>query len=165
MKKMFGTKKFKINKLVDLRLKHNKTYIYVNKKKFRVCVRIFLNIPVNRIHEANKIKSIDEILYGTRGIISQNHDITPEEEFRGHCSNIQAFFENGLNTNILDSNIAFPLLKKLVDVGYKPAIRVFKEEIARRYNEGTDNSRKFLRNRGYLNYLNEEEKRFHKCLL
>jgi len=45
-----------------------------------------------------------------------------------------------------------------VDHEYKPAIRVFKEEIVRRFNDGTKNSRSFLINEGYLNYLNEEEK-------
>ena len=84
--------------------------------------------------------------------------ISPEEEFMGHCSNIQAFFENGLNTNILHTNIAFPLLKKLVDLNFEPARRVFKQEIAVRFNEGTQNSRYFLSSGGYLNYLNKEEK-------
>ena len=84
--------------------------------------------------------------------------ISPEEEFMGHCSNIQAFFENGLNTDILHTNIAFPLLKKLVDQNFEPARRVFKQEIAVRFNEGTQNSRYFLNSGGYLNYLNEEEK-------
>jgi hypothetical protein len=165
------TKIFKINKIVDLRLKHKKTYIYVNNKKFRLCVRLLLDIPVNKFYKNDEIKSVDEaaevfnqtllrniIIDNETQKISRNHDISPEEEFKGHCSNIQAFFENGLNTDILASNIAFPLLKKLVDCGYKPARRVFKEEIAKRYIEGTYRSKRFLSEEGYLNYLNEEEK-------
>ena len=69
-----------------------------------------------------------------RGVLSYYNPIssrvvfrsnTPEEEFMAHCSNIQAFFENELNTDILHSDIAFPLLKKLVRLGYKPAEEVF----------------------------------------
>jgi len=170
---MTQTKIFKINDLVDLRLIDGKTYIYVNNKEFLICARLLLSIPIERIQEADEINSIDEAvevykltLWQNRVVEGpmarpsrfQNNTITPEEEFKGHCSNIQAFFENGLSTNILASNIAFPLLKKLVDLGYKPAIRVFKEEIAKRFNEGTDNSRMFLYKGGYHNYLNEEER-------
>ncbi|MFX1479113.1 MAG: Rab family GTPase, partial [Promethearchaeota archaeon] len=69
-----------------------------------------------------------------------------------------AFFENGLNTDILHTNIAFPLLNALVREGFQPAQKIFKEEIARRFNEGTFNSRRFLYLQGYLNYLSREEK-------
>ncbi|MFX0141443.1 MAG: hypothetical protein ACFFDN_47840, partial [Candidatus Hodarchaeota archaeon] len=85
--------------------------------------------------------------------------ISPKEAFMAHCSNIQAFFENELNTDLLHSDIAFPLLKKLVQLGYQPAEKVFAEEIVKRYNEGTWESRKFLRSEGYLKYLNKKEKR------
>jgi len=87
--------------------------------------------------------------------------IDPETEFIGHCSNLQVFFENGLDTNILHSNIAFPLLKKLSEVKYEPAFLRFREEIVKRFNAGNDNVREFLHIEGYLNYLNEEEL---KCL-
>lgn len=149
---------FKINDLVDLRLIDNTTYIYVNNEMFLTCVRLLMNIPVNRIQEADEINSIDEAAEIFNSTENWQNIISPEDEFKAHCSNIQAFFENGLNTDILASNIAFPLLKKLVDHEYKPAIQVFKEEIVRRFNDGTSNSRLFLYKEGYLNYLNEEEK-------
>jgi len=53
--------------------------------------------------------------------------------------------------------LAFPLLKKLTEVGDPIALRVFREEIAKRYFEGNENVKKFLRIEGYLNYLTEEE--------
>jgi Ras-related protein Rab-2A len=153
---------FKINKLVDLRLIGNKTYLYVNNRRLTICTFLLINIPKDRFRESDEIKSIDEAaerlgrsLETTR---PYHFKITPEEEFRAHCSNIQAFFENGLNTNILHTNIAFPLLKELVRQGYQPAQKVFKEEIALRFNEGTFNSRRFLYLGGYLNFLNKEEK-------
>ena len=153
---------YKINELVDLRLIGNKTYIYVNHKRLIVCTFLLINIPKDRVRDYDGVKSIDEAAeYLDKSLETSPayfYKISPEEEFRAHCSNIQAFFENGLNTDILHSNIAFPLLKELVNQGFQPAIKVFKEEIARRFNEGTFNSRRFLYNEGYLSYLNQEEK-------
>lgn len=57
---MTQSKIFKINELVDLRLIDGRTYIYVNNKEFLICARLLLNIPIDRIQEANEIKSIDE---------------------------------------------------------------------------------------------------------
>ncbi|MFX1464649.1 MAG: Rab family GTPase [Promethearchaeota archaeon] len=123
---------------------------------------MLINIPVDKIQGFDEIRSIDEAteildssLYRMPGYLFK---ISPEEEFKAHCSNIQAFFENGLNTDILHSNVAFPLLKALVKQGFQPAKKVFKEEIAIRFNEGTSNSRRFLYLEGYLNFLTEEEK-------
>ena len=155
---MTQTKIFKINDLVDLRLIDRKTYIYVNNKQFFICKRLLLNIPIKRIHEADEINSIDDAVKIFKSPPDSGCFIHPDQEFEAHCSNIQAFFENGLNINILHSNIAFPLLKKLVDYGYNPAIRILKEEIAKRFNEGNENSRLFLHVGDYFKYLNEEEK-------
>lgn len=152
---------YKINDLVDLRLINDRTYIYVNNKRLMVCTFLLINIPVEKIHEYDEIKSIDEAAEildnGMHIIPSRHYEISPEEEFKAHCSNIQAFFENGLNTNILHTNVAFPLLKELVEQGFESAQKVFKEEIAIRFNEGTFNSRRFLHLQGYLKYLNKNE--------
>ena len=156
------TKIFKVNDLVDLRLINNRTYLFVNNERLMVCTFLFINTPEDRIQDFDEIKSIDEAaeildpsMYKMPGYLFK---ISPEEEFKAHCSNIQAFFENGLNTDILHSNVAFPLLKALVRQGFEPAKKVFTEEIAIRFNEGTSNSRRFLYLEGYLNFLTEEEK-------
>lgn len=149
---------FKINEVVDLRLINNKTYIYINDKPFIICAHILMNIPVESIQRYDEIKSIDETVELFKSTENVYYMITPEEEFMGHCSNLQAFFEYGLNTDILHTNIAFPLLKELVQQGYEPARKVFKEEIVIRFNEGTKSSRYFLVSGGYLDYLTEEEK-------
>ncbi len=62
--------------------------------------------------------------------------LSPEEEFRGHCSNLQAWVENDYNTNILHNNLAFPLLHRLTEVGDKLAQRVFKNEVYLRFSTG-----------------------------
>ena len=153
-----AVKIFKINDLVDLRLINNKTYIYIKNKPFIICAHLLMNIPVEKIHRYDEIRSIDETVELFKSTEKMQYMISPEEEFMGHCSNIQAFFENGLNTDILHTNIAFPLLRKLVELNYEPARRVFKEEIVIRFNEGTRSSKFFLASGGYLDYLNEKEK-------
>lgn len=151
---------FRINELVDLRLIKNNTYIYIENKRFVQCLNVLFNIGADKDRKVGNIKTMDEASQFARGRYSQWFTrISPEEEFMAHCSNIQAFFENNLNTDLLHSDIAFPLLKKLVSLGYQPAEGVFNKEIIKRYNEGTWRTRMFLKSEGYLKYLNREEKR------
>lgn len=151
---------FKINNLVDLRLINNRTYIYIDNKRFVQCFNLLFNVAPEKSRSYINIKNMDEAsqILGVR-YSAWFMRISPKEAFMAHCSNIQAFFENELNTDLLHSDIAFPLLKKLVQLGYQPAEKVFAEEIVKRYNEGTRESRMFLRSEGYLKYLNKEEKR------
>jgi len=155
-------KVFKINDIVELRLINNTTYIYIKGKEFLQCMYLLLNIPKNNIEDYDDFKNIDEIAEHLDDsledpFIHREHEIDSKTEFIGHCSNIQAFFENGLNTDILHSNIAFPLLKELVKAKYKPAYFKFREEIVRRYNEGDEKVRCFLYIDGYLDYLKKED--------
>ena len=71
--------------------------------------------------------------------------------------NLQAWSESAYETKLLHSNLAFPLLKKLTEVGDAPAKKVFKEEISKRLSSGFIPVMKFLANEGYLNELNLEE--------
>lgn len=151
---------FKINELVDLRLIKNKTYIYIDNKRFVQCFNLLFNVDPSTSRITPNIKNMDE----ASRILGSSYSswfmkISPKEAFMAHCSNIQAFFENNLNTDLLHSDIAFPLLKKLVQLNYKPAEAVFTGEVVKRYNEGTWESRRFLKLEGYLKYLNREERR------
>jgi hypothetical protein len=83
--------------------------------------------------------------------------ISPETEFWGHCSNMQVWFENNYDTRLLHRNLAFPLLKKLTEVGDILAKKVFKEEIIKRLSSGHPNTVYFLSTEGYLNYFQEED--------
>ena len=89
--------------------------------------------------------------HGERNMISS------EEEFTGHCSNIQAWAENGYDTRILHRNLAFPLLKRLATVGDPLAKKVFKDEIALRYTSGHPTVIEFLTQNGYLKFLSADE--------
>lgn len=65
--------------------------------------------------------------------------------------------ENSYDTRLLHRNIAFPLLKKLTEVGDPQARKVFKEEIAQRLTSGFESVVLYLLTEGYVQYLSLEE--------
>ncbi|MFW9952348.1 MAG: hypothetical protein ACFFKA_19690 [Candidatus Thorarchaeota archaeon] len=152
---------FKINDYLELRFEANKTNIYVGGKLFRHCKYLLLDIPVNKIREYDELKSIDEAAERLDSSMEREKlpksSLSPETEFWGHCSNIQAWYENNYATNLLHRNLAFPLLKALVNAGDPLAKKVFKEEIAIRFESGYLSVVLYLIKQGYLDYLNEEE--------
>ena len=96
---------FEINKYLKLKLEGGRTNIYVKGRKFQQCMYLLLNIPVDRIEEYDEIESIDEAAEKLNRSMEGHHNnlggrITPEEEFQGHCSNIQVWAENGYDTRL-----------------------------------------------------------------
>lgn len=157
-------KEFTINQYLKLKLEGGRTNIYVNNRRFMQCMYLLLNISVDRIEDYDEIESIDEAAVKLNRSMERNHStVPPETEFWGHCSNIQTWAENDYDTRILHRNIAFPLLKALVDAGDPIAKRKFKEEIALRYATGHPTVIRFLTQNGYLHYLTEDE--FESMLL
>ena len=160
------SKEYHVNEFLNLRLEQGRTHIYVKNRLFMQCMYLLLNIPTDKIRKYDEIDSIDEAAEtlnrsmegGGRGV----YQITPEEEFRGHCSNIQAWYENDYDTRILHRNLAFPLLKRLTDAGDPLARQRFKEEIALRYASGHNTVMMYLIHNGYLKYLTKDEL---ECLL
>ncbi|MFX1418269.1 MAG: leucine-rich repeat domain-containing protein [Promethearchaeota archaeon] len=151
-------KEFKINQYLKLKLEGGRTNIYVNNRMFRQCMYLLLNISVNRIEDYDEIQSIDEAAIKLDRSMERDHrKIPPETEFWGHCSNLQAWADNEYDTRILHRNLAFPLLKALVDAGDPIAKQKFKEEIAIRYATGHPTVIRFLTQNGYLHYLTEDE--------
>lgn len=154
---------FIINEFLSLKLENDITLIYVAGELFRQCKFLLLEIPVRDVTSLDEIKSIDEAAQElSRSLEPQDEfsrvdQIPPVTEFWGHCSNLQAWYENDYNTKLLHSNLAFPLLKKLTEAGDLAARRVFKDEIANRYNSGIESVRAFLEERNYLNFLTKEE--------
>jgi hypothetical protein len=162
---------FIVNEYLSLKLKRNKTIIYVNGKRFMQCIRLVLQIPRDDIRKYDQINSIDEaadlnktlwqnrVVQGPRAktVGGICHNITPEEEFRGHCSNLQVWAENAYDTRLLHRNIAFPLLRKLARVGDSTARKIFKEEILSRIEEGNEIVIKYLKLGKYFNTFSEED--------
>jgi len=151
-------KEYDINKFIKLQLREGTIYLLIDDKPFKQCLGLYLIIPM---FGENQIKSIDEAdeNYNIQklGIDIKEFKLNPEEEFWGHCSNIQAWVENNYDTRLIHHNLAFPLLKRLTEVGDPLAKKVFKEEIAKRYKSGFPSVVKYLEEEGYLEYLSKEE--------
>lgn len=145
---------FKINDFLSLKLENSETVIYVKGDRFSICKHLVLNIPIDKISSFNEIQSIDE---ASDRITRQNVVIPPETEFWGHCSNLQVWHENNYNTKLLHRNLAFPLLKRLTEIGDIGAKRVFKEEVAKRFSSGHYPTSEYLYKEGYLQSFNTIE--------
>ena len=152
--------KFQINDLISLELKDNYIYVYINNKEVLVCKGVAVDIRLADLRELEKIESVDDLSdkYGKK----ENHEtkrlISPEDEFLVHCSNIQAWAESGYNTKLIHSNIVFPLLRILNEVGDSQARKVYKEEIVKRYKQGSRRVQRYLASEGYLKTLNNTER-------
>jgi len=148
-------REFKINKRIKLRLEGEKTSIFINEKVFMQCKYLLLIIPQNTEIQENS-KSIDDfqVKYNSK---LEEIGITPEEEFWGHCSNIQAWVENEYDTRLLHSKLAFPLLKKLADSGDNKARLRFKEELVKRLKSDSSNVLEMFLEENYLKLLTSEE--------
>lgn len=153
-------REFKINEYITLKLENRKTNIYIADQLFNQCKFLLLNLPLDELNTINEIKSIDdaaEILDHSMEVRRNFVPILPETEFWGHCSNIQAWVESEYDTNLLHKSIAFPLLKELVNRGDPIARRRFKEEIAKRFENGNSSTIIYLIEENYLNFLNKNE--------
>ncbi len=151
---------YKINDFITLKLEKEKTVIYVKDEKFLQCKYLLIDIPKENFEDFDEFMSIDDVsekLDHTLEINENYNQLTPEIEFWGHCSNLEAWFENFYDTSLLHSNLAFPLLKKLTDVGDPKARRVFKDEIAERLTNIHTNVAHYLIRENYLEYFNNEE--------
>lgn len=152
---------FRINNFIDLRFEDGKTNIYVNNRLFNHCKYILLNVPTDGSKDITEIDSIDEAVENLNESLeiigNKIYKINPETFFWAHCSNLQTWYENNYNTNLIHSNLAFPLLKELTKAGDLKAMKIFKEEVAKRFESNNLNVIQFLLYNKYLDWLNREE--------
>ncbi|MFO8017912.1 MAG: hypothetical protein R6U96_04710 [Promethearchaeia archaeon] len=158
--KWYRTKIYQINKHLSVRNRNGQISVYVNDKKFRQCTYLLFNLDTNKLEEYDRINSIDEM----KSIYSNDNEagkvrIDTDTEFWGHCSNLQAWYENDYDTRILEMRLAFPLLKKLTEAGDSQARKVFKEEVARRFQSGFRPVQEYLMMEGYTDVLTNEEQK------
>ena len=155
-------KEFVINDLLKLKLEDNKTIIYINDVKIIQCKYLMLSEPnfngktEEVIKESLSIDAQSKNLNHSLELIEEN-EIPPEVEFWAHSSNLQAWYEHSYNTQLLHSNLSFPLLKRLSQAGDKIAKQIFKKEIMKRFRDGNLNVMVFLILEGYLDELGIEE--------
>lgn len=148
-------------------MEDGKTNIYINGILFKQCKFLLLEIPVNQITSLNEIESIDEAaerLGSIHEIVERLEakddkitNISPETEFWGHASNLQVWSENQYATRLLHSNLAFPLLKKLTEVGDPLAEKVFAEEILKRLESGYPSVIQYLVKEKFINYISRQD--------
>ncbi len=163
-----NNKEFVLNEYITLKLEDDQTEIYVKSERFMQCKYLLINIPVKDIRDFDTFDSIDDVAdylgweeneqIGVERLEDYMlANIHPQEELWGHCSNLQAWIESGYDSRIIHSNLAFPLLKRLTEVGDPQAKKKFKDEIGFRFAEGSDNVKHFLLIEGYLDNLTKEE--------
>jgi hypothetical protein len=157
-------KEFEISDLLKLKLENNQTIIYINNVKIIQCKYLMLNNSNINSEAKGKVSenlSIDSqssnLNHSLELVNDYDNEIPPEVEFWAHSSNLQAWYEHGYDTQLLHSNLAFPLLRKLTQAGDKIAKQVFKKEILKRFRVGNLNVMIFLILEGFLDELNIEE--------
>ncbi|MFX0101299.1 MAG: hypothetical protein ACFFCS_17125 [Candidatus Hodarchaeota archaeon] len=165
---LLAKKSFRISKYITLKLIGRYTIIFVAGMPFEQCKYLLLHITPSNASDYDEIGSIDEAaekldhtlepFFDTWDVTEErNRIITPEEEFWGHCSNIQAWVENDYDTRILHSNLAFPLLQRLAELGDDTARRVFKKEIMDRAKSGYEPTIEYLIEAGFMDHLSNDE--------
>ncbi len=157
-------KEFEINDLLKLKLEDNKTIIYVNDVKIIQCKYLLLNglnfvreIKENNLEKLTIDAQSENLNHSLELINEHESDIPSEVEFWAHSSNLQAWYEHSYNTQLLHSNLAFPLLRKLTQAGDEIAKQMFKKEIIKRFRNGNLNVMVFLIIEGFLDELDIEE--------
>ncbi len=144
------------------------TNIYVKGTLFRQCKYLLINLDKSEAENYDDIRSIDEVKQKYSKDKSNKlehhqhkpklpHGIHPYVEFIGHCSNLGAWIQYNYDTSLIEKTLAFPLLKALVDAGCMDARFKFREEIARRFEQGIESTRTYLTIQGYLRYLKFSE--------
>jgi Leucine-rich repeat (LRR) protein len=151
-------KEFRINKYLTLKLEQDGTHIYIKERKFLQCAFLLLKRRIDEIEDLSEIQSVDEMSdYLDHSMEAGNYSIPSEVEFWGHCSNLQVWYENSYDTRLIHSNLAFPLLKELSNLGDPLALKVFREEITKRLDSGYEPVIEYLVLENYVDYLNREE--------
>lgn len=148
---------FQVNKYLTLRKENEGTVIYVGGQRFRQCKYLLLDIPINNLQSINQVESIDEAIEGLDR--TQEIELPLNIEFWGHCSNLQVWAENNYDSRLLHRGLAFPLLKRLTEVGDPVARDVFKKEIIDRLKDNNVNMINWFFEENYLNLFSEYELR------
>ena len=155
---------FKVNNYIKLKLEDGSTNIYINGKLFDQCKYILTRKRINELEDLLKLDSIDELEkrldHSLEGITPDLINIPAETRFWVHCSNLQVWAENNYNTRLLHSNLSFPLLRKLSQIGDDQAKRVFKDEIIERIKSQNLKVIKYLILEKYLEEFNDRELKF-----
>jgi len=157
-------KEFVIDNHITLRLIKRgslKTIIFVDGEEFMQCKYLLIINPQEK--EAQKeIKSVDEaskllVRDLERELKPIDLGITPEQEFWGHCSNLQVWVENNYDQNIIHTNLGLPLLKKLAENGVPKAKSKFREVVIETFEKRRIKKILYLFEGEFFKFFNYEE--------
>ncbi len=154
----FPSVKFTLNEFLTIRFTRGKTVIYVKDEPFNSCMYLLMNVPLSDINDFESIDQASEF-YDKQletEIKPKKVGLSPEEEFKGHCSNLQVWAENNYDTYLLHKNLAFPLLKRLSIVGDPVAKKVLVREITERFKSKATSVQIFLVQGRFLSFLEDE---------
>lgn len=128
---------YQITDNLSVRLKNGKTKIYVQGKVVGLCKHLLLDIPREEFTEEGlKVDSIDELIRLYKSSEFTGTPLDPEEEFWGHCSNLEGWVENGYDLRLIDSRLAEVILSRLAPVN-KKAFELF-------FNQLDDQIKRYL---------------------
>ncbi len=133
---------FKVNNLITLKFQNHRTNIYIKGQK----------LNQRKFTSLKDIGKFDEVVSKLNDALAK----TPQG-FKNQCSNFQRWAENDYNRRILNSFIAFPLLRRLFNLNDSTAIKVYKEEVAMKFLTGNYYYISYMLNNGFLNLLSKEE--------
>ncbi|MEX2715220.1 MAG: leucine-rich repeat domain-containing protein [Candidatus Sigynarchaeota archaeon] len=130
---------FRVNEHLSLRLVDPAiVQVLVDDKPVDVCKHVIVTIPADAEGD-----SIDELVDAARAAGTVDGEmgrdgpvIPPETAFWAHCSNVQAWADHDYDTRLIDSRLAFPLLRKLAAAGDAAARRALGREIDSRLAAG-----------------------------
>jgi len=145
--------RFKITDYLEVILTDDdKIEIRINGERFMQCTHVLTTIHTDEIENVLLLESVDEIQTENTTVI----DV--DTRFFVHRSNLQAWVENCFDTRMLHSNLSFPILKRLVEIGVVKET-LLKEEVAKRFECGNDAIRDFLILNDYTKLLTKKELR------
>lgn len=77
---------YQINDFLSVKMEGNHTALYVNNKKFKICKKLQITIQNADINDYDNIDSIDHLSRLNQNEYHQIVNISPRDEFWGHCS-------------------------------------------------------------------------------
>ena len=142
--------------------KNPRSQIYIKGSMFMTCHFVPINIPSDDLPKVKEIESINDLIdnmdLSNEGeppnpiqSYREYKDVVADLDFFVNCSNLQAWVEHDYDTRLLDYRLSFPLLKALAMRGDPLAQQRFKEEVIKRYTQGTDRIRSYISGKDYLN--------------
>ncbi len=154
------SREFIVDEYITLKLIGKNTILFVCGEYFISCYGSLLTRDIKDNEKIIEINSIDEIIEKhskTRILLDDSEVITPEEEFWGYCSNLQAWVENNHEMGLLEDHLGFGILKKMVKTCNKNILPRFKEEILKRLKSSYFNVLVSFLREDLISYLTQKE--------